>query len=274
MERTLGLDVHAASCTLAVVSESGKRLRDFVVETNGRALIEALRVIPGRKHLCVEEGTQSSWLYEILRPHVAELVVVGVGRSRGSKSDQADAYARAEELRTGQLGPQIFKAPGAYTLLRELMRSHVIITRDLVRAQGRLKSLYRSRGISTRGRAVYGSTARDTWLCLLPFAHRARADRLYAQIDFLSEQKRQAEADLVAELSRHRIAGILQTCPGLGAIRVARILSIVVTPHRFRTRQQFWSYCGLGIVMRTSSDWVQTHGNVPPGVEVCEGGSG
>jgi len=62
MERYLGLDVHAASCTVAVVSESGKRLRDLVVETNGRALIEALRVIPGRKHLCVEEGTQSSWL--------------------------------------------------------------------------------------------------------------------------------------------------------------------------------------------------------------------
>lgn len=32
----------------------------------------------------------------------------------------------------------------------------------------------------------------------------------------------------------------------------------VVTAFRFRTRRQFWSYCGLGIVMRSSSDWVQT----------------
>jgi transposase len=39
---------------------------------------------------------------------------------------------------------------------------------------------------------------------------------------------------------------------------VARLLSIVVTPHRFRTRQQFWSYCGLGIMMRSSSDWLRT----------------
>ena len=29
MERTIGMDVHAASCTLAVISQSGKRLRDF-----------------------------------------------------------------------------------------------------------------------------------------------------------------------------------------------------------------------------------------------------
>ena len=44
----------------------------------------------------------------------------------------------------------------------------------------------------------------------------------------------------------------------MGPIRVARLVPIVVTPYRFRTRQQFWSYCGLGIVMRTSSDWVRT----------------
>jgi len=53
------------------------------------------------------------------------------------------------------------------------------------------------------------------------------------------------------------MTGILQTAPGLGPIRVARLLPIVVTPHRFRTKRQFWSYCGLGIVMRSSSDWVR-----------------
>ncbi len=47
MERYLGLDVHAASCTLAVISEKGRKLRDFPVETNGQALVEAVRMIPG-----------------------------------------------------------------------------------------------------------------------------------------------------------------------------------------------------------------------------------
>ena len=44
----------------------------------------------------------------------------------------------------------------------------------------------------------------------------------------------------------------------LGEIRVAQMIAVVMTPDRFRTRQQFWSYCGLGIVTRSSSDWVQT----------------
>jgi transposase len=34
-------------------------------------------------------------------------------------------------------------------------------------------------------------------------------------------------------------------------------VAIVVTPARFRTTRQFWSYSGLGIVTRSSSDWVR-----------------
>ncbi len=78
MERYIGMDVHAASCTLAVILQTGKRLKDFPVETNGQALVEAVRMIPGRKYLVFEEGLQSSWLYETLSPHVDEIVVAGI----------------------------------------------------------------------------------------------------------------------------------------------------------------------------------------------------
>ena len=101
MERYIGMDVHAASCTLAVISDKGRRLRDFPVETNGQALVEAVRMIPGRKHLVFEEGLQSAWLYETLSPHVDELVVTGITESRGPKSDKRDAYGLAEKLRVG-----------------------------------------------------------------------------------------------------------------------------------------------------------------------------
>ena len=90
-----------------------------------------------------------------------------------------------------------------------------------------------------------------------PPASRSSAGRLYAQMDFLVELKQSAGDDLVREFRRHRISRILETIPGLGPIRVSRLVPIVATPYRFRTRQQFWSYCGLGIVTRTSSDWAQ-----------------
>jgi len=43
MERYIGMDVHAGSCTLAVISEKGRKLKDFPVETNGQALVEAVK---------------------------------------------------------------------------------------------------------------------------------------------------------------------------------------------------------------------------------------
>lgn len=67
----------------------------------------------------------------------------------------------------------------------------------------------------------------------------------------------QAEKDLVKEAHCHAITKLLETCPGFGPIRVAQVVATVVSPFRFRKRQQFWSYCGLGIVMRSSSDWDQ-----------------
>ena len=91
MERYIGMDVHAASRTLAITSEKGRKLKDFPVETNGQALVEAVRMIPGHRHWVFEEGLQSAWLYETLRPHVDDLVVAGITQSRGPKSDKRDA---------------------------------------------------------------------------------------------------------------------------------------------------------------------------------------
>jgi transposase len=261
MERYIGLDAHAASCTLAVISDAGRRLKDFPVETNGQALVEAIRMIPGHKHLVFEEGLQSAWLYETLRPHVDEVVVAGVTASRGQKSDKRDAYGLAEKLRTGSLDKRIFKAPQEFTLLRELSRTHITATRDLVRVQARLKSLYRSRGILTPGASVYSAGQREEWQKQLPPSARARATRLHEQLEFFKQQKKQIEADLLRESRKHKIVRILETAPGIGPIRAARLVPIVVTPHRFRTKRQFWSYCGLGIVTRSSSDWVQAEGS-------------
>jgi len=257
MERYLGLDVHAASCTLAVISEKGRKLRDFPVETNGQALVEAVRMIPGHKHLVFEEGLQSAWLYETLVAHVDEIVVAGVTQSVGSKSDKRDAYGLAEKLRVGNLDKSVFKSPRRFTRLRDLSRTHMTLVVDVVRAQARIKSLYRSRGILVVGVNVYGVRQRKEWQEQLSSSAQTRATRLYAHFDFLLEQKKQAEADLLREGKKHAIVRTLETAPGFGPIRAARLVPVVITPHRFRTKRQFWSYCGLAVVTRSSSDWIQ-----------------
>jgi transposase len=95
----------------------------------------------------------------------------------------------------------------------------------------------------------------------LPTSSRAAASLLFAQYDALCPVRDRALKELVAESHKHSITRVLKSCPGIGEIRAAQLVSVVVTPDRFRTRAQFWSYCGLGIVMRSSSDWTQApHG--------------
>ena len=61
-----------------MISQTAKRRRDFPVESNGQALVQAVRVIPGCKHLVFEEGLQSAWLYKTLHPHVDKRVMAGI----------------------------------------------------------------------------------------------------------------------------------------------------------------------------------------------------
>jgi transposase len=257
MERYLGLDVHAGSCTLSVLSESGKELRREVVETNGKALVGLLQQLPGKLHLCVEEGEWSGWLYEILSPHVADMVVVWPEGKKGAKSDALDARGLADRLRKGQVGKAVFKAPRQYAKLRELAQAYTLLTRDVARTKNRIKSRFRRRGVDCSGEKIFQAETREARVRELPAAMRQAIELLGTQLDCLEELKAEAAEAMVKEAHRYRIAGILETAPGMGPIRVAQLLPIVVTPHRFRTKHQFWSYCGFGVVTRSSADWVR-----------------
>ena len=59
MDRYIGLDVHAASTTFAVVGPSGKRLGTHVVETNGLAVVEQLKRIAANGTFASKKGRKA-----------------------------------------------------------------------------------------------------------------------------------------------------------------------------------------------------------------------
>jgi transposase len=256
MDRYIGIDVHTKTCTLAIMNAAGKRLKELVLETDATLLIETMRGVAGTVHVCIEEGTLTNWLYELLEPHVDELVVIQPEKKpQGSKSDSIDAWALADQIRTRRFGRRVFKMPRRFCGLRQAVRAHHIATKDTTRAKNRLNAVYRSRGVKDVGDEIYDPKKRTAWLRKLPGAYRTLAETLSLQLDGLLEAHSRAEdwvrreGKLVPEVRR------LMTVDGLGPIRSAQIVAVVVTPERFRTKQQFWKYCGLGVVTHVSAEW-------------------
>jgi len=256
MDRYIGMDVHAPTCTLAVMGPTGRRLHERVVETNGRLLVEAIQGIAGARHLCMEEGTQSQWLYELLEWHVEQLVVVQPMKRAGNKNDSIDAWALAEQLRIGAAQKKSIFKGRRFPALRAAVRGQRAAMRDMVRAKNRLRAVYRARGL-TPDADVYSPERREAWEKKLPSADRKLAEQLAQHLDVMMETYATANAWLEAEASKVPEVKRLCSVPGLGPITASQIVATVIAPERFRTKRQFWSYCGLGIVTRSSSDYVR-----------------
>jgi len=257
MERYIGMDVHTASCTAGVLSAKGRRLKSVVLETNGKVLVEFLKTIPGNRHLIIEEGTHSNWLHEILSPHVHEMVVIGVPKNKGQKNDKIDSFGLAEKLRIGSIETRVFKGIGNFAALDATSKAYRNVMIDSTRVMNRLKGVFRSRGIPTGDKEIYSQSKKNEWLEKLPSKTRPLARTYYAELEMLMELRNQAQKEMRKEARKHKIYHILRTIPGLGPNRVAELLPIIVTPYRFPNKRMFWTYCGLGVVMRSSSDWVR-----------------
>jgi transposase len=225
-----------------------------------------IQSLSGPLHVTFEESTQAEWLYEVVRHWVAEVIVCDPRHNKllgeGSKADRIDAHKLADLLRTGMLRP-VYHGRGATRDLKELVRGYETLSSDTQRTMVRIKALYRARGIPTPGRNVYQPPQRERWLQLLTDPGvRQRADWLYQQLDHLRPLRRQAKQKMLVESRKHAAVELLRTIPQLGPIRAALILAILDTPHRFRTRQQLWSYSGLAVVTHMSAEYEMQQGQV------------
>src|SRR3984885_11834841 len=166
-EKYIGMDVHQASTSIAVIDAAGKLLMECVIETKAATVLEFIQGLRGRLWVTFEEGTSAAWLYDLLKPHVAQVVVCDPRKNAllkaGNKNDRVDARKLGELLRAGLLTP-VYHGDSGVRTLRELSRSYLTVTKDLTRVMNRTKALYRSWAIPCAGEKVYSPRYRNTWL--------------------------------------------------------------------------------------------------------------
>lgn len=263
----IGMDVHKATNVMVVLNGSGRVVTEAIIENKAAAILDFIKSQRGTLWVTLEEGTYAAWLYDLIRPHVAKLVVCNPRKNKlllgsGSKGDVPDAGKLAELLRSGLLTP-VYHGENSVRTLKELAESHIALVADSTRVKNRIKAIFRGRGIDCDGGGVYRSEEREEWLSRLKGEGvRRRTERLLRQLEHLGYLCQEAERQMVEESRKHKASRILQSIPGVGEVRTALILAFVITPHRFRTKRQFWTYVGLALVTRGSAQYEIVSGRV------------
>jgi transposase len=235
----IGLDVHKEAIAVAVLNGAGKLVAESIVETKASTLLDFLHGQRGELHVTLEEGTWAAWLYDLLKPHVREVVVCNPRRNallkEGSKSDKVDARKLAELLRSGMLRA-VYHGENGLRALRELARTYQVVSKDLKR--------------------VMSQRHREQWLKKIGEAGvRRRAELFYQQLDALQALRHTVRGELLAESRKHQAVKILRQIPSIGPLRAAQLVAVMQTPHRFRSKRQLWTYSGLAVETHDSSQY-------------------
>jgi transposase len=262
----VGMDVHKETISIAVMSSAGKLIMESIIETKAITILQFIQGLRGDLHVTFEEGTWTTWLYDLLKPHVTKVVVCNPRKTallkEGSKSDRIDARKLAELLRNGSLST-VYHGESGVRVLKELCRSYLTISKDLGRVMNRIKALYRSWAIPCAGTQVYAPRHRAEWLAkITEVGVRRRAELYYQQLDALRPLHQQARKEPLAEGRKHSATKLLRQIPGIGPLRAAQLVALLQTPHRFRTKRHLWTYSGLALETHDSAQYVFAQGQL------------
>ena len=96
----IGLDVHQATISVAVLDSAGKLVMEAVLETKAATILQFIHGLRGTLRVTLEEGTCAAWLHDVLKPHVAHVLVCDPRKNAlikaGNKSDRIDARKLAD----------------------------------------------------------------------------------------------------------------------------------------------------------------------------------
>ena len=77
----IGMDVHKEAIVIAVLNARGHVVMESIVETKASSILQFIHGLQGELHITWEEGTWADWLYDLLQPHVHQVLVCNPRRN-------------------------------------------------------------------------------------------------------------------------------------------------------------------------------------------------
>jgi len=119
-EKYIGMDVHQATISVAVMDCQGKLIMECILETKAATILEFFHGLRGSLSVTFEEGTSAAWLHDLLKPHVTHLVVCDPRKNALLKDG-----SKSRPDRCAQAGGVVTRPPASCGISRRARGAHL-----------------------------------------------------------------------------------------------------------------------------------------------------
>jgi transposase len=247
----VGLDVHAKSIVICVLTEFGKVYQRCTV----RQVDQMLRFLEGLGEpfqVCFEASLDYGLLFETLS-QVAERVVVAhpgklhaIYRSK-RKNDRNDAELLAKLLYIEAV-PIVHVPSRTVRAWRDLITFRTRLVQKRTRAKNGVRALLRSLRIAVPARMGLWTCGGMAWLQSLSFEnemHALKRDLLVDEIQGLNKRIFRVEKMLARFAANCPAVVLLRSIPGVGPRTAEAVVAFIDDPKRFAHSKQVGAFFGL-----------------------------
>lgn len=260
MTRYIGMDVHKRQVEICMMDQKGKVLKRIRCACTREVLQKlAQRQFTKRDHVALETTTNAWAVADLIRPHVARVVVSNPVKTRiiaaaKIKTDKVDAEILAQLLRCNYL-PEVWAPDVPTRLLRRLGSRCGALVADRIASKNRIQSLLGGLLIHAPMQDIFGPLGR-AWLDTLDL----QADhRMVLNLDLRLLEAVNREIELLDKQLKilahhdHRVR-LLVTLPGVDFTVAVAIIAAIGDIARFRDGDHVAGYLGLVPSTRQSGD--------------------
>ena len=248
--RYVGLDVHKRVVEACLVDQAGKTLQRQRFALNRQTLgLFAAKVLRPADHVALEATTNCWAVADVLRPHVARVVVSNPMATKAIamakvKTDKVDAHVLAQLLRCDFL-PEVWQPDEATRQLRELTGRRSALVGQRTRMRNRIHSVLAMRLIDAPLRLFNDSGLE--WLAAVELDAQARllVDSDLRQLEFLQKELDALDVELARRGHASQAVKLLMTLPGVDVATAEAILAAWGDATRFPDGDHAASYLGL-----------------------------
>lgn len=258
---TLGIDLHKKSSMWVLIDEQRSELWKETVPCHPEYISIALKKIPvslQEIQVAIEPVAGWRWVSKQLeesgmKVHIAHPRKIHLIAKSTKKNDEEDSRTLANLLQSGYF-PEAHKSSEEIYQLRLLLRERNFIVRQRTSVKNQIHGIATTQGLHL----IHGGN---------PLFKRGK-ESIMTGNNFVLKELHHLEEDLEKriipfdkklqeEVTKHPIASVLQTIPGVGIVTVLTIIAEVDDFSRFKSGKHLTSFAGLVPRQRSSGEIVR-----------------